>query len=178
MLLFVGIYSLFSKTIGLKDNFKGINKHNISLGIILAFSLGFYDGFFGPGAGSFLIFGLIGIYGFDFINAGGNSKVLNFVSNVTSLVLFAVNGEIYYLYGIPAAIFMIFGARFGAKLALKRRCKTYETGICYNVSGSLCKASLWNGKIITVSAVFKDVKITVFFYRSVKAILLLQFTLY
>ena len=123
MLLFVGIYSLFSKTIGLKNNFKGITKHNISLGIILAFSLGFYDGFFGPGAGSFLIFGLIGIYGFDFINAGGNSKVLNFVSNVTSLILFAINGEIYYLYGIPAAVFMIFGARFGAKLALKKGAK-------------------------------------------------------
>lgn len=123
LLMFVGVYSLFSKTTGMIDNFKGLNRKNIFLGIILAFSLGFYDGFFGPGTGSFLIFALMGIYGFDFINAGGNAKVMNFISNITSLILFAFNGEINYLYGVPVALCMIFGARIGTKLALTKGSK-------------------------------------------------------
>ena len=123
LLLCVGIYSLFSKTVGIEDNFHGLSKKNIILGMALAASLGFYDGFFGPGTGSFLIFGLINIYGFDFINAGGNGKVLNFISNITSLLLFAINGQINYMYGVPVAIFMIAGARVGTKLALSKGAK-------------------------------------------------------
>lgn len=123
MLLFVGIYSLLSKTVGANDNFNGLNSKNIFWGIILAFSLGFYDGFFGPGTGSFLIFALISIYGFDFVNAGGNAKIMNFISNITSLILFAFSGQINYLYGVPVAIFMMVGARIGTKLALTKGAK-------------------------------------------------------
>ncbi|MCT8976195.1 TSUP family transporter [Clostridium sp. CX1] len=123
LLLCVGAYSLFSKTIGMEDKFESLNKKNILLGMILALSMGFYDGFFGPGTGSFLIFGLISIYSFDFVRAGGNGKVLNFVSNITSLVVFAINGSIDYKIGIPVAIFMILGARVGTKVALSKGAK-------------------------------------------------------
>ncbi|WP_138202820.1 TSUP family transporter [Haloimpatiens lingqiaonensis] len=123
LILFIGIYSLFSKSLGLTNNFKGINKKNMSLGILLAFSLGFYDGFFGPGTGSFLIFGFINIFGYDFVNASGNARILNFVSNISSLVLFAIHGRIFYAYAIPVAIFMILGAQFGTKVALKKGSK-------------------------------------------------------
>lgn len=123
MVLAVGVYSLFSKTMGQENRFEGINKKNLTLGIILAFSIGFYDGFFGPGTGSFLIFGLISIFGFDFINAGGNARILNFVSNVTALVLFGIQGKIDYALGIPVAISMILGARFGTMMALNKGVK-------------------------------------------------------
>lgn len=123
LLLFVGAYSLFSKNIGMEDKFEGLKKKTIVLGMVLASSLGFYDGFFGPGTGSFLIFGLIHIYGFDFVRAGGNAKVLNFFSNISSLVMFALNGQIDYKIGIPVAIFMMIGAKFGTKLALTNGAK-------------------------------------------------------
>jgi uncharacterized protein len=123
LILAVGIYSLFSKTVGLEDKFEGTNRKNIFLGILLALGLGFYDGFFGPGTGSFLIFGLIGIYGFDFLNAGGNARVLNFISNISSLILFAFYGQIDYKMGIPVALCMIIGARAGTKLALSKGSK-------------------------------------------------------
>lgn len=123
LILCVGIYSLFSKSIGKNDTYKGLNKKSIILGMLLALSLGFYDGFFGPGTGSFLIFGLIGIYGFDFVKAGGNAKVLNFVSNITSLVMFGLHGQINYLLGIPVALCMMLGARIGTTLALKNGSK-------------------------------------------------------
>lgn len=122
-LLFVGIYSLFSKTIGIEDKFQGLNGKNISLGIVLALSLGFYDGFLGPGTGSFLIFGLISIFNFDFVRAGGNGKVLNFISNIASLLIFALNGQINYRAGVPVAVCMIIGARFGTMVALRNGAK-------------------------------------------------------
>lgn len=123
LLLLVSIYSLFSKNIGTEDNFKGLTKKNILLGMILALFLGFYDGFFGPGTGSFLIFGLISIFSFDFTRAGGNGKVLNFVSNIASLGMFAVQGQIDYKIGIPVALFMIIGAKLGTKVALNKGAK-------------------------------------------------------
>lgn len=123
LLLFVGIYSLFSKTAGVEDRFDGFSRRNISLGILLALVLGFYDGFLGAGVGAFLIFGLISIFKFDFVRAGGNCKVLNFIGNVAAVSMFAIRGEINYKVGIPVALFMILGARLGAKVALNKGAK-------------------------------------------------------
>ncbi|MBP2033423.1 putative membrane protein YfcA [Clostridium algifaecis] len=120
LLILVSIYSLFSKSVGMEDNFKCLTKKSLFLGMLFAACLGFYDGFFGPGTGSFLIFGLIYIYNFDFVRSAGNGKVLNFVSNITSLIVFIINGQINYSLGIPVAICMILGARIGTRLALSR----------------------------------------------------------
>lgn len=143
MVLFVGVYSMFSKTIGAEDNYTGADKKKIAEGMILALSIGFYDGFFGPGTGSFLIFGLIGIYGFNFLAAGGNARMLNFASNITALLLFAVSGRIDYYYGIPVAVCMIFGAQYGTKFALKHGSK-YIKYIFVTMSLALAAKMLWS----------------------------------
>lgn len=139
LVLFVGIYSLFSKTIGKEDHsLEFPEKKSIVLGCLLAFALGFYDGFFGPGTGSFLIFGLIGIFKFNFIKAGGNARILNFTSNIAALIIFAFNGKIKYLYGIPFAICMILGAKMGTEFALKHGTKLIKPIF---VTMSLCVAA-------------------------------------
>ena len=120
LILFVGIYTILHKNLGMENNFKGLNSINIAVGCLFALALGFYDGFFGPGTGSFLIFSFIALFGFDFVVASANSKVLNFTSNVTSLLLFAWNGKILLFYGIPMALFMIAGSQVGTRLAIHR----------------------------------------------------------
>lgn len=122
----VAIYTIIKKDFGTEDKFKGLTKLNIFYGCIFAFSLGFYDGFFGPGTGSFLIFLFISIFGFDFTISAGNGKILNFVSNITSLVLFALNGKIMYHVGIPMALSMILGAWVGTKIAIKNGAKVIK----------------------------------------------------
>lgn len=119
MVLIIGLYTLLKKDLGLHNRFTGLNKKKIVLAMGLALALGFYDGFFGPGTGSFIIFGLIGIFGYDFKKASANSKFMNFTSNFTALVLFLINGEIMFKIGIPMAIAMIVGAKVGAHLAVK-----------------------------------------------------------
>ncbi|HEY4543834.1 MAG TPA: TSUP family transporter [Tissierellaceae bacterium] len=123
LLLVVGLNSIFSKKMGLEDTYTGVTKKNLILGALLGFILGFYDGFFGPGTGSLIIFGLIKIYGFDFVRASGNAKVMNLTSNATSLIMFALNRKIYYLMGIPMGLAMILGAIAGSKLAIKEGSK-------------------------------------------------------
>ncbi|MCX7885496.1 MAG: TSUP family transporter [Caloramator sp.] len=138
LLFIVGIYSLFSKTVGEEDDFRGFTKKNILLGILLAFSIGFYDGFFGPGTGSFLMFGLIRIYGFDFVKGAGNARFLNFISNIISLFMFAFYGRINYVFGIPVAISMIIGARLGTVIALKQGAKIIKPiFICMSLAVAL-----------------------------------------
>lgn len=104
----------------MENQFKGLDFPKIVIGCLFAFALGFYDGFFGPGTGSFLIFSFIALYGFDFVVASANSKVLNFTSNIASLLLFAWHGKIDFFYGIPMALFMILGSYVGTKLAIRR----------------------------------------------------------
>lgn len=120
LILLVGIYTLLRKNLGMNNNFKGLNSLKIIIGCLFALLLGFYDGFFGPGTGSFLIFSFIAFFGFDFVVASANSKVLNFTSNITALLLFAWDGKILFSYGIPMAIFMILGSYIGTRLAIHR----------------------------------------------------------
>ena len=120
LILLVGIYTMLHKNLGMKNKFQGLNSRNIVLGCMFALALGFYDGFFGPGTGSFLIFSFITLFGFDFVVASANSKVLNFTSNFAALLIFAWNGKILLSYGIPMAIFMILGSYVGTRLAIQR----------------------------------------------------------
>lgn len=87
--------------------------------LVMASAIGFYDGFIGPGTGTFLIVGFAAL-GFDFVTAAGNAKILNLMSNVTSFVLLIWWGQILYVYGIAMALCIFAGAFFGSRLAIRR----------------------------------------------------------
>ena len=78
----------------------------------------FYDGFFGPGTGTFLIFGFL-FLGCDFVTAAGNGKALNTASNLAGLATFIFNDSVVWVYGIIMGLSMIAGAYFGTKMAIK-----------------------------------------------------------
>lgn len=120
MILIVGVYTYFKKGLGLINTFSIKSRWQIVMGMGFGFLLGFYDGFFGPGTGSFLLFIFIKFFGMDFVNAAGNGKLLNFISNITSLLVFAYAGKIDYFYGILAGIACIFGSIIGTKIAIKK----------------------------------------------------------
>ena len=122
-ILLVGLYTFFKKEIGKTNAFTIITKKKVLFVSLVGFVLGFYDGFFGPGTGSFLIFIFIKFLKFDFTHASGNAKLINFTSNVTSLVVFAWNGKINYAIGIPIGLAMILGSMVGTKLAIKNGSK-------------------------------------------------------
>ena len=119
MLILVTAYSLFKKDWGETQSYCVMTKKMLILCMLVAFIFGFYDGFFGPGTGSFLIFSFIWL-GFDFIMAAGNARALNFASNMAAAILFGSLGAIKLSYALPMGIAMIIGAWCGAKMALKK----------------------------------------------------------
>lgn len=119
MLLAVTIYTLFKKNWGDKSTYEGLKRTSSILLAFAAFILGFYDGFFGPGTGSFLIFVFL-LVGFDFVGASANAKVLNFASNLGSIIVFFLLKSVNLSYGIPLGLAMIVGALVGSRLAIRK----------------------------------------------------------
>ncbi|MBS2012322.1 MAG: TSUP family transporter [Deltaproteobacteria bacterium] len=86
----------------------------------IAFGLGFYDGFFGPGVGSMLIVAFVLVFGDSLTRASGNAKVVNLASNLAALLLFAIKGSVLWKVALPMAAANATGAFVGARLAIKR----------------------------------------------------------
>jgi uncharacterized protein len=117
LLIIIGFYFLFSPNIGSMDKEKRISI--ILFSFTLAFGVGFYDGFFGPATGSFFAIGFIALLGFNLTKATAHAKVLNFVSNISSLCFFIFFGKIYWSIGLCMGVGQMCGALIGAKLVLK-----------------------------------------------------------
>lgn len=119
ILVVVAIYTIVKKDWGKETLYKGLTRNKLIMMLLLIFAIGFYDGFLGPGTGSFLLFAFL-IIGFDFVQAAGNAKILNFGSNIAALVVFLSMGTVNFAYGIPMGIAMVAGALVGTNFAIKK----------------------------------------------------------
>ncbi len=81
--------------------------------------IGFYDGFFGPGTGSFFVFLFVRWLGYDFLHASASAKVLNTATNLAALVLFSLKGLVWWHYAVVLAIANVAGSLVGTRLALR-----------------------------------------------------------
>jgi uncharacterized membrane protein YfcA len=142
MLVLVTIYTFFKKDWGSESTYGGMTKRVAVLSGLAAFVFGFYDGFFGPGTGSFLIFSFL-LIGFDFVVAAGNAKALNFASNIAAVLSFGYLGAINYSYGIPMGIAMIFGAIAGSHVAITKGA-AYVRPMFITMSVILIGKQLWD----------------------------------
>ena len=82
-------------------------------------ALGFYDGFFGPGAGSFMIFAFVGLFGLDFLRASSAAKIVNLTTNAAALCFFVPTGNMLWVTALTMAAFNMVGALVGTRLALR-----------------------------------------------------------
>ncbi|MEN9384522.1 MAG: hypothetical protein RL323_1665, partial [Pseudomonadota bacterium] len=87
---------------------------------LLAGMVGLYDGFFGPGTGSFLVFFLVRWMGYDFLHASASAKWLNATTNLAAVSLFAWTGHVWWHYALAMAVANVAGSLLGTRLALKR----------------------------------------------------------
>ena len=116
----MAVFLLLKRDFGTEDRsgqFSPLRLSLLSLGIGLA--IGCYDGFFGPGAGTFLMLAYTSLCKFDLLTASGNTKAANAASNAASLVTFALAGEVVWAVGIPAALCGLAGGYVGSGLALR-----------------------------------------------------------
>jgi uncharacterized membrane protein YfcA len=118
VLVLVAIYTFANKSFGLHMEKAHTKKQEWLYCILISLVLGFYDGFIGPGAGSFLVLAFIGFLGFDFLRASAHAKLVNLSTNLGSICFFALKGKIIYSIALPMAICNAAGGFLGARLAI------------------------------------------------------------
>ena len=118
-LIAAAVFVFTQRQLGAVSTYRGNTRRNVLAALAMALGIGFYDGFIGPGTGTFLIVGFAAL-GFDFVTAAGNAKILNLMSNMTAFVLLVWWGQILYVYGIAMALCIFIGAFFGSRMAIRR----------------------------------------------------------
>ena len=122
LLIVVLIYTFIKKDFGKYENPKPLTTGLLTYLIILCTIIGFYDGFFGPGTGSFLLFVFL-FTGVSFVSAQANAKILNTTSNIVALIVFIKFGYVHYQYGLVMAVSGIIGAIVGTRVAVTKGSK-------------------------------------------------------
>ena len=120
VLSLIAIYTFTKKNFGIHQEKNLSPKRQLVLAVVMSSCIGFYDGFIGPGTGSFLVLGFVAILGFDFLHASANAKMVNLATNFGSICLFVLKGKIIWAIAIPMAICNAIGGWIGAKLAIKK----------------------------------------------------------
>jgi uncharacterized membrane protein YfcA len=120
ILILIAIYTLFKKNLGAVQTKILTLRKQLVYGSILGIVVGFYDGFFGPGTGSFFVLGFVVILGFEFIEASAYSKVINCMTNMTALIVFVRQGNYILEIALLMAFFNIAGSITGTRIALKK----------------------------------------------------------
>jgi uncharacterized protein len=118
LLVGVGLYTYFKKDFGAAQQSKVVAQYRTIVTVLAGGIIGFYDGFLGPGTGSFLIFAFIGVLGFDFLKASASAKILNWATNFAALLAFASAHQVLYSLALPMAVCNVAGSLFGARLAI------------------------------------------------------------
>ena len=119
VLLGVLAYTLARKDLGQVHAPRHARGQATAIACAIGALVGGYDGFFGPGTGSFFIFLLVRLLGYDFLNASACAKLLNVATNLAALVLFGAKGHVWWQLGLAMAVFNVAGSLVGARLALK-----------------------------------------------------------
>jgi uncharacterized membrane protein YfcA len=119
LLIIVAVYTWFKPDLGKFENLRHLPKRRVQIAALAGVVIGFYDGIFGPGTGSFLMLILVASLGYAFITASAIAKVVNVATNVGAIMVFGVNGAVLWQIGIILGIANISGAVIGARLAIK-----------------------------------------------------------
>lgn len=118
LLLANAAYFLFSPRVGDVDAHRRIG--DVLFAVLIGFGIGFYDGFFGPGTGSFFALAFVALLGFSLARATAHAKLLNLTSNAASLLFFILGGHVVWLAGLTMAAGQFVGGWIGAHLVIRR----------------------------------------------------------
>jgi len=143
LLLGVLAYTLWKKDLGALHAPRLGRTQTVWVGIATGALIGFYDGFLGPGTGSFLIFAFVGLFGFSFLSASASAKLVNVATNLAALAFFVTHGHVRYDIAAPMAVFNVAGSIVGSRMAL-RRGSGFVRGLFIVVVGVLIARYAWD----------------------------------
>ena len=139
VLSLVAIYTFIKKDFGQHKEKAHSPTLHIVYSLLISLVIGFYDGFIGPGAGSFLVLAFVVLMGYDFLHASANAKMVNLATNFGSILLFIIKGKIIWAIAIPMALCNAAGGFTGAKLAINKGNKFIRIFFLIIVVGTLIR---------------------------------------
>ena len=119
LLVLVSLYTIFKPHLGMEENLRFSKKQTKWIVALFGLLIGFYDGIFGPGTGTFLVFILVGLIGYAFIKASATAKIVNIATNFGAILSFHFTGHIWWRIGLALAVANIAGGIAGSHLAIK-----------------------------------------------------------
>jgi uncharacterized membrane protein YfcA len=119
LLVAVAIYTWRKPELGMNENLKYSHKKRLTIVALIGLLIGFYDGIFGPGTGTFLVFFLVSAIGYAFLKASGTAKLVNIATNAGAILSFQITGHIWWQLGLLLALANVTGAIIGSRLAIK-----------------------------------------------------------
>ncbi|MDZ7857260.1 TSUP family transporter [Sphaerotilus sp.] len=143
ILLAVLVYTLLRKDMGREHAPGGSVRGEAVLATLIGAVVGFYDGFFGPGTGSFFVFLFVRLLGYDFLHASAAAKLLNTATNMAALALFASTGHVWWAVAATMAVANVAGSLLGTRLAL-RHGAGFVRGVFIVVVGALIARTGWD----------------------------------
>jgi uncharacterized protein len=143
LLLFVLAWTLWKKDLGAVHAPRRSRAAQAGMALAVGAAVGFYDGFLGPGTGSFLVIAFVGLFGYSFLAASASAKAVNVVTNGAALAFFAAHGQVLYAVAAPMALCNLAGAFLGARLAL-RLGSGFVRGVFLLVVGALILRYAWD----------------------------------
>jgi uncharacterized membrane protein YfcA len=135
----VAIYTFTKKDFGQHQVKDHSPKKELSYAIAISVVLGFYDGFIGPGAGSFLILAFVSLLGLDFLHASAHAKLVNLATNLGSITLFLIKGKIMWMVALPMAVSNGIGGAIGANVAIAKGNKFIRVFFLFIVIATLLR---------------------------------------
>ena len=141
LLVLMAAYTFWRKDFGSLHAPRLHGRRELWTGVGLGAALGFYDGFFGPGTGSLLLFAFVGLFGYDFLAASASAKVVNIATNIAGLAYFISTDQVLFRIALPMAACNVLGATLGARLALQRGTSFVRVLFLVVVSGFIVKLS-------------------------------------
>jgi uncharacterized membrane protein YfcA len=119
LLIAVAIYTWVKPELGMSENLKYTHKKRLVIVALIGLLIGLYDGIFGPGTGTFLVFFLVSGIGYAFLKASGTAKLVNISTNAGAILSFQLTGHIWWQLGLLLAVANVTGAIIGSRLAIK-----------------------------------------------------------
>jgi uncharacterized membrane protein YfcA len=147
LLTVVLVYTLVHRDLGREHRPRAYGRHGRWLAAGSAGLIGLYDGFFGPGTGSFLVFLFVRVFGLDFLHASASAKIVNASTNAAAIILFGLTGELYWLLGLAMSACNVAGAQFGSHLAIRRGSGLVRK-VFLVVVGSLIAKTAWDALVL------------------------------
>jgi uncharacterized protein len=141
VLLMVLVYTLMRKDMGRHHAPRFHGRAELLATSAIGLTIGFYDGFFGPGTGSFFVFVMVRWLGYDFLNASVAAKLMNLSSNIAALTLFTMKGHVWWHMALPLAMANVAGSLLGTRMALQHGAGFVRGMFIVVVTALICKTS-------------------------------------